>query len=198
MISAVTGPAVPGVKATGMARSVSTRGTVMRTLIASIDHPRPNRNGSAWTLLSPQSLKRPCVQRSAARIAGELGMRPPMRSVRYWAVSMISPWFMPASMIRAVRSGALEASAASAGTASKGQRGAGKNQTLHEIAPGDRTVLPVAERAYAEQDPASSMRPRPSSTAPRRPPTDAVSTGYCRWRQRFPAAPPWRHRRGNR
>jgi len=81
-------PVVPGVHATGIAVSWTTRGVIMRTLDRSIDQPRPNANPSLWTFLRPQSVNWRCVHASAVRIAGELVSRGPITSVRCWTVTM--------------------------------------------------------------------------------------------------------------
>ena len=78
----MSGPAVAGVQATGIERRTSGRGAIIRTLAASIHQPRPNSKGWVRTLVRPQLLNRSWVQRSAWRMAGELVIRPPIRSAR--------------------------------------------------------------------------------------------------------------------
>ena len=85
-------PAVGGVQAIGMERSMIGRGAVIRTDALSIHQPRPNSKPSLWTLERPQALNCPAVQSSAVRMAGELVRRPPIRSVRWAAVCIAWLW----------------------------------------------------------------------------------------------------------
>jgi hypothetical protein len=112
-------PFVPGVQATGMARSSSGRGVTMRASERTIDQPRPNSKPSARTLDRPWSRNHCWAQRSVSRICGELVMRPPMRSVRWAAVRITSEWLKPWSKmpLTAARSGAWAMAGAAARTA---------------------------------------------------------------------------------
>ena len=123
MMPALIVPLVGGVHVTGIERRTSGRGAVIRLRCETIDQPRPNSKPSARTLARPQSRKRCCVQRSAARICGLLVRRPPIRSVSQAAVSMTSLRLRPSSMIRLIATRSTGwAAAGSAATARTDRR----------------------------------------------------------------------------
>ena len=130
-----TGPAVPGVQASGIATSSAEPGDVIRTAQPDQVQPRPKGPQlSRWALASPQDSSCFFVHSLASFISGEPVSRGPMRSIISEAESMTLEFVKPSRRIRVTMSRST-ASVAGRAELGEGDEADGSDQAFQSTPP---------------------------------------------------------------